>query len=175
MPHTWGPKAGKQFQPRQAAAAASTPSPASVAPRLLRVLFVCIGNSCRSQMAEGFARKYGSDVMEVASAGLAPATLVSPLSRQAMLESKGIDLADHWPKSLFEMHGPWDLIVNISGMTMPPTAHARQIRIWTVPDPVVDPLPVHIQVANQIETLVQQLVLELRAGKFDSTTPSTRK
>ena len=40
---------------------------------LKRVLFVCIGNSCRSQMAEGFARAYGSDVMAPASAGLAPA------------------------------------------------------------------------------------------------------
>lgn len=141
----------------------------------MRVLFVCIGNSCRSQMAEGFARKYGSDVMEVASAGLAPASLVAPLTRQAMIESKGIDLTGQWPKSVFELHGPWDLIINISGMTFPPTVHARQIRIWTIHDPVLDPLPVHIEVANKIEALVQQLVLELRAGKFDTTTPSTRK
>ena len=45
---------------------------------LKRVLFVCIGNSCRSQMAEGFARAYGSDVMAVASAGLSPATRIAP-------------------------------------------------------------------------------------------------
>ena len=41
-----------------------------------RVLFVCVGNACRSQMAEGFARAYGKDVMVPESAGLAPAMTV---------------------------------------------------------------------------------------------------
>src|ERR1035438_4440981 len=49
-----------------------TPSPK------IRVLFICIGNSCRSQMAEGFARQYASDVMLAASAGLAPAFMIAP-------------------------------------------------------------------------------------------------
>lgn len=113
-------------------------------------------------MAEGFARKYGTDVMEAASAGLAPATLVSPLTSQAMLTTKGIDLASHWPKSVFEMPGPWDLVINLSGYPLPSGIEVRQARQWTIPDPVTDPLPVHCQVANQIESLVQQLILELR-------------
>ena len=48
------------------------------------MLFVCIGNACRSQMAEGFARSYGADVMEAHSAGLAPAVSVPSLTRQVM-------------------------------------------------------------------------------------------
>ena len=48
---------------------------AMTAPGLKKVLFVCIGNSCRSQMAEAFARVYGSDILVAASAGLAPATI----------------------------------------------------------------------------------------------------
>ncbi len=112
MPHTWGPKAGRQFHREPAAA---TPQPRAAAVQRRRVLFVCIGNSCRSQMAEGFAKHYGADVMETSSAGLAPATLVAPLTRQAMLEHKHIDLSPHWPKSVFEVTGPFDIIVNLSG------------------------------------------------------------
>ena len=48
-----------------------------------RVLFVCVGNACRSQMAEGFAHAYGADVMEPHSAGLAPAMAVPVVPRSA--------------------------------------------------------------------------------------------
>src|ERR1700760_227104 len=51
-----------------------------------RILFVCIGNSCRSQMAEAFARAYGSDVLWVQSAGLSPASIVAPLTKQMLAE-----------------------------------------------------------------------------------------
>src|SRR5579871_2557108 len=60
-----------------------------------RVLFVCIGNSCRSQMAEGFARAYGSDIMDSQSAGLSPATVIAPLTRQVLGE-KNVKIDDHF-------------------------------------------------------------------------------
>ena len=56
-----------------------------------RVLFLCIGNSCRSPMAEGFAKCYGSDVMQAESAGLAPAGIVQPLTKKVM-EEKNINI-----------------------------------------------------------------------------------
>src|SRR5215216_653976 len=49
-----------------------------------RVLFVCIGNSCRSQMAEGFARKYGGDCLTIQSAGLSPAAIVQDETHRTM-------------------------------------------------------------------------------------------
>src|ERR1700676_3620098 len=64
-----------------------------------RVLFVCIGNSCRSQMAEGFARAYGSDVMLARSAGLSPALMIAPLTKQVLTE-KNINIEDQFPKGL---------------------------------------------------------------------------
>ncbi len=158
MPHTWGPNAGRHLRRQETSA---LPAPA-VGPRKLRVLFACIGNSCRSQMAEGFALRYGSDVMEVASAGLAPASIVAPLSAKAMLESKGIDLSAHWPKSLSDVTGAFDIIINISGHPLPPSITAKDVRAWAVRDPVLDDETVHLQVAAQIESLVQQLILELR-------------
>src|SRR5438128_9891900 len=69
------------------------------APVKKRVLFVCIGNSCRSQMAEGFARAYGSDAMVARSAGLSPGTVIAPLTRQ-VLAGRNIRLDDEFPKGL---------------------------------------------------------------------------
>ena len=77
--------------------------PPAPAPAKKRVLFVCIGNSCRSQMAESFARAYGADVLEVRSAGLSPATIVSPLTKQILAE-RNLNTDGQFPKA-------WDLMM----------------------------------------------------------------
>ena len=126
-----------------------------------KVLFVCVGNSCRSQMAEGFAKKYGSDVMEAQSAGLTPAPLVSPLTREVM-NDRNISLDDHFPKSLFEVDlYSYDLIINISGYPFPEDTPAT-LRDWSVPDPIGGNKKTHDRTAQQIEALVMQLINELR-------------
>src|SRR5579864_1748507 len=80
-----------------------------------RVLFVCIGNACRSQMAEAFARAYGSDVLIPASAGLAPTAALPRDTLRAMTE-KNLDISTHFPKSLWQLGGAeFDLIINMSG------------------------------------------------------------
>jgi len=128
-----------------------------------RVLFVCVGNSCRSQMAEGFARSYGSDVVEAHSAGLAPAPLVAPITHEVMAE-KNIDLEEHFPKGLDEVNlASYDLIVNISGFPFPVPTRAP-VREWKVPDPIGGKKNVHQRAAQQIENLVMQLILDLRRG-----------
>ena len=66
-----------------------------------KVLFVCTGNSCRSQMAEGILRHYGKDKFEVFSAGLEP-SYVHPLAIKAMAES-GIDLTGQHSKTVNEL------------------------------------------------------------------------
>ena len=63
-----------------------------------RVLFLCTGNSCRSQMAEGFLRSYGGDVYEAHSAGINP-TSVNPLAIQVMKEV-GIDISQQHSKNV---------------------------------------------------------------------------
>ena len=70
------------------------------------MLFVCIGNACRSQMAEGFARAYGGDVMEAASAGLSPAVAVPPDTIRAM-DEKNIDIRGQFPKSWMSSSQSW--------------------------------------------------------------------
>jgi arsenate reductase len=68
------------------------------------VLILCTGNSCRSQMAEGFLREYQGDKFDVHSAGTDPAPAVHPLAIQVMAEI-GIDISKHHPKSLSEFLG----------------------------------------------------------------------
>ncbi|HLY17973.1 MAG TPA: hypothetical protein VKR61_12160 [Bryobacteraceae bacterium] len=126
-----------------------------------RVLFMCLGNSCRSQMAEGFARAYGADVMIPASAGLAPAFMVAPDTVRAM-DQKNIDLRDHFPKSLKQLsRSQFDLIVNMSGYELPPEV-TTPVRRWDVPDPIAEDYETHCQIRDEIETLVMALILELR-------------
>jgi len=137
-------------------------SPARAAAKK-RVLFVCIGNACRSQMAEAFARAYGSDVLTVHSAGLAPAGALPPLTRQTLGE-KQISTDGQFPKSLEMFVGKqFEIVVNLSGEVLSAAAFpgARLIE-WSVRDPIGESETVYRAVAAQIENLVMRLILELR-------------
>jgi arsenate reductase len=128
-----------------------------------RVLFICIGNSCRSPMAEGFARKYGSDVMHAESAGIRSAATVDPLTIKVMGE-KNIDLSGSYPKGADEVQPEtFDLIVNMSGFKLPQIS--VPVEEWKVRDPVGQSGEVFRETANTIEQLVMRLILELRTGK----------
>ncbi len=124
-----------------------------------RVLFVCIGNSCRSQMAEAFARRYGSDVIEPESAGTAPCEMVAPVTRELMLE-KNIDLDGCKPKGLAQTGCKFDLIVNMSGRPLPDTS--APVREWKIEDPIWVSRERHCEIRDEIEMRVQKLILELR-------------
>jgi arsenate reductase (thioredoxin) len=126
---------------------------------LQRVLFVCVGNACRSQMAEGFAHTYGKDVMTPHSAGLAPAMAVPAETRQTMAE-KNIDISAQFPKpvSLFP-GGYFDLVVNISGYPIP--GHPTAVE-WKVNDPIGGSDELYRATRDQIEQLVMKLILKLR-------------
>ncbi|MEO8369636.1 MAG: arsenate reductase ArsC [Candidatus Solibacter sp.] len=127
-----------------------------------RVLFVCIGNACRSQMAEGFARAYGSDVMIAASAGLMPAFRIPSRTLRAM-DEKNIDLRDHFPKALRHLgRAEFDLVVNMSGFFLPEEFKEWRAVDWEVSDPVQMEYEEHCEIRDMIEALVMKLVLELR-------------
>lgn len=112
-------------------------------------------------MAEGFARAYGRDVLIPASAGLAPATRVAPDTLDAM-DEKGIDLRDHFPKSIRHLGRiEFDLVINISGEILP-TPMKCAVREWDVEDPVSLKYEDHCAVRDDIERRVMDLVLELR-------------
>ena len=119
-------------------------------------------------MAEGFARHYGSDVLDPCSAGWSPAFIIQPLTRQVM-EAKNINIDDLYPKNLGEVDlQNLDLIVNMSGRPLP-AALPIESREWKVEDPIGRTESVYLAVRDQIEALVMSLILELRRGRSPAT------
>ena len=112
-------------------------------------------------MAEGFARRYGPDVMNVTSAGIAPAPIVQPLTQKVM-EAKNIRLDDQYPKDVNAVLTPdFDLIVNMSGRKLG-TRLPIAVRDWNIEDPIGREEELYVKVRDQIENLVMQLILEFR-------------
>lgn len=102
-----------------------------------RVLIVCTGNSCRSQMAEGYWRHYGGDAWEVFSAGLRPIG-VHPLAISAMAEN-GIDISEQQSQAVDEFTDqPFDLVVTVcsnADANCPTLAGAKHKQHWPFDDP----------------------------------------
>ena len=103
-----------------------------------RILFVCTGNSARSQMAEGLARRLAAPGVEVASAGTHPAG-VSPFAIEA-LRDLGIDISGQRSKGIEEVPGEFDYVITLCDHAARncPVLPARRARLhWSLPDPVV--------------------------------------
>jgi len=128
---------------------------------LKKVLFVCIGNTCRSPMAEGFANKYGSDVLVARSSGLSPVLSVIP-ETVAIMEELNIDISGHVPM-LYDpfLAGQYDLVINMSGFRLPGKP-PRELIEWKVTDPYMNSAEVYRKVRDDLEERVMQLILRLR-------------
>jgi arsenate reductase (thioredoxin) len=135
------------------------------------VLFVCVENSNRSQMAEAFARLHGAGVVEPASAGSRPSGVVSPRAIAAMRE-RGYDLSVHRSKSLQDVGpGPWEYLITMGcGDECPwvPTAHRED---WALTDPR-DMSPAEFSaLRDDIERRVRDLIERVRSARQDTSTP----
>ena len=101
----------------------------------LRLLFVCVENSNRSQMAEAFARLQGGEAVEAFSAGSRPSGRISPKAIEAMREL-GYDLTQHASKSLAEIPDvEYDFVATMGCGDACPVVHARRREDWAIPDP----------------------------------------
>jgi arsenate reductase (thioredoxin) len=125
----------------------------SAAPRKKRVLFVCIGNACRSQFAEAIAKHTAFDVIEPSSAGLAALGEV-PAMVEEVLAERGIPCEKQHSKSVSPLacaHA--EVIVNLSGLPREqifPRHHART-EDWVVEDPYGHPLENYREACDEIE------------------------
>ncbi len=129
-----------------------------------RVLFVCIGNCCRSQMAEGFAREYGGDTVAAESAGLAPAGMVVEETIRAMAQRR-VDVSNQYSKAFrLDEANECDIVVNMSGLRMPEGVLAPVLE-WDVRDPIGQTDEVYAKVRDQIEALVTDLIWKLRRAR----------
>jgi protein-tyrosine-phosphatase len=118
----------------------------------LRMLFVCVGNSCRSQMAEGFARAMGGDRVEVASAGTMAADTVAPKAVAVMAEL-GIDISGQRPEQLTrEMLDEADrvFIMGCDARSYCPTGWLDDAVDWDLEDPVGQDLEKYREIRDLI-------------------------
>jgi len=129
-----------------------------------KVLFLCIGNACRSQMAEAIARHIAADVIAPSSAGLVAFGEIAPLTL-TVLGEHGISAEGQRSKSLRpeDMAGA-DLIINMTGRAgasifTEPTAPVED---WDVGDPYGFHLAVYRAIRDRIEVLVEDLARRLR-------------
>jgi arsenate reductase (thioredoxin) len=126
-----------------------------------KVLFLCIGNACRSPMAEGFANHYGKGWPTAYSAGSEPAGIIMPNTIEVMRE-KGIDIAHQRSKGLSEinlllMH--WIIILEETlANSLPTDSLEADVLHWFVPDPVGQPIDAYRKVRDEIETMVLEFI-----------------
>lgn len=128
-----------------------------------RVLFVCVENSNRSQMAEAFARMHGAGVVEAHSAGSRPSGAVNPRTIEMMRE-KHYDLTTHRSKSLQEVpQEQYDAVVTMGCGDACPWIPAKRREDWALEDPKNLPPQEFRRVRDDIEQRVVALIEELRA------------
>lgn len=100
----------------------------------VKVAFVCVHNSCRSQMAEGFAKQLGSDVLEVFSAGTETYAQIKPKAVEVMQEI-GIDISQQYPKLLEDIPEELDYLITMGCNVSCPFVPCKHKEDWGLKDP----------------------------------------
>ena len=125
-----------------------------------RFLFVCVENSCRSQMAEGFARLHGAGKVEAFSAGSRPSGKVNETA-SVLMKEKGVDLGVQRSKGLNELPpGNWEAVVTMGCGDACPSLPAVRRLDWALPDPKHLPLEEFRKIRDEIEARVRALLAE---------------
>ena len=130
------------------------------------VLFVCVHNAGRSQMAAGFLTHLGRGQVEVRSAGSIPADQVNPAAVQAMAEV-GIDISDQTPKVLtYGAVEVSDVVITMGCGDTCPVLPGKTYADWELQDPAgqgVDAVrPIRDDIRRRVESLLRDLSVELR-------------
>lgn len=131
--------------------------------RLPTILFVCIENSCRSQMAEGFARRHGAGKVAAWSSGSKPSGKVNETAI-ALMEEKGVDMSGHRSKGLSDLPDQkWDYVITMGCGDACPFVPARAKEDWAIPDPKHMSADDFRKVRDLVESKVKELIA--RANK----------
>jgi arsenate reductase len=134
--------------------------------RVPHILFVCVENSCRSQMAEGFAQALGAGRVAAWSAGSRPAGRINARAVTFMKE-RGIELTTQRPKGLHDLPAgvTWDFVVTMGCGDACPYLPAKTRLDWDLPDPKGLPDEEFCRVRNAIEARVRELIAEAEEGR----------
>ncbi len=129
-----------------------------------RVLFACVENSNRSQMAEAFAHMYGAGVIDPVSAGSRPSGSVNPRAIRAM-DELGYDLSVHTSESLGDVEGTFDYVITMGCGEECPFVAATSREDWALTDPKDLPPEEFNVVRDEIERRVRLLIAEIRGTR----------
>ncbi len=126
------------------------------------IMFVCVHNAGRSQMAAGFMRELGGDRVEVLSAGSAPKDSINPIAVEAMLEL-GIDIANQKPKILTpEAVQQSDVVITMGCGDACPYYPGKRYEDWKLDDPAgqgIEPVRViRDEIKARVETLLSEIL-----------------
>ena len=133
-----------------------------------RVLFVCVENANRSQIAEAFARMHGGDAVEAMSAGSKPSGKINSKALHFMAE-RGYDLATHASKSLDDVEGGFDAVITMGCGDSCPWVPAGRREDWQLPDPRDMDDDGYREVRDEIESRVKALLDSLAGSQRDAT------
>ncbi len=130
-----------------------------------KVAFVCVHNSCRSQMAEGWAKQLGSDVLEAYSAGTENYPEVKPLAVEVM-EEAGVDMCAHHPKLLKDIPAEVDLLITMGCNVECPFVPCSHREDWGLTDPSGGPIDGFRETRDIIKQKVEDLIQRVKSGKI---------
>jgi arsenate reductase len=130
---------------------------------LKRILFVCVENAGRSQMAEAFANGYERERIEAFSAGTMPSDKVNPVVVEVMFE-KGYDLSNNKPKLVTDQmvrEADAIIVMGCSAEGFCPAPLLNKVVDWGIEDPKNKPIEKVREIRDQIETRVKALIEEM--------------
>jgi protein-tyrosine-phosphatase len=128
------------------------------------VLFVCVHNAGRSQMAAGFLRHLAGDHVEVLSAGSEPADKVNPVAVEAMAEV-GVDISGEQPKLLRDTAvREADVVITMGCGDACPIHPGKRYEDWDLPDPAGRPLAAVRLIRDEVATRIKKLLESLAVG-----------
>ena len=130
-----------------------------------KIAFVCVHNSCRSQMAEGWAKKLGGHVFEAYSAGTENYPEVKPLAVQVM-EEAGVSMADHRPKLLTDIPQELDILITMGCNVVCPFVPNSHSEDWGLDDPSGGPIEGFRETRDMIKEKVEDLIKRIEGGQL---------
>ncbi|SET02758.1 arsenate reductase ArsC [Anaerobranca gottschalkii] len=130
-----------------------------------KVAFICVHNSCRSQMAEGWAKKLGSDIIEAYSAGTENYPEVKPLAVKVM-EEAGVDMGDHKPKLLKDIPAKVDIVITMGCNVDCPYLPCEHREDWGLTDPSGGPIEDFRVTRDLIKEKVENLIERIKKGEI---------
>jgi arsenate reductase len=132
------------------------------------VLFVCVHNAGRSQMAAGYLRELGGDRVEVLSAGSEPKDRINPVAVEAMAE-QGIDIASNLPKVLTtEAVRDSDVVITMGCGDACPIFPGKRYEDWKLDDPAGQGIDAVRPIRDEIRGRVEALLAELLPQRADA-------